>query len=67
MTDERSGKNLLEDDKLRFEIELESFGQAAINGLWNSPNTRNIFKEIVACEFLNFSVRYALIVMTLSF
>ena len=61
INDERSGRDLLLDDKLRFEIELESFGQAAMSGLWNSPNTRKIFKEIVACEFYHLISGYTLI------
>ena len=42
-----SAKELLSDEKQRFDIELESFGKAS-KSLWNTEKTRNIFREIVA-------------------
>ena len=47
LKDQRTGKEILEDDKLIFEIELETFGQAAKIGLWNSPISRKVFQQIV--------------------
>ena len=47
LKDQRTGKEILEDDKLVFEIELETFGQAAKVGLWNSPISRKVFQQIV--------------------
>jgi len=40
-----NGKELLKNESYRLEIELESIGVVA--GLWNSKQTRAIFKEIV--------------------
>jgi len=44
--EEKSGRELLSDDCYRFEIELESIGPK-VKGLWNSKETRLIFKEII--------------------
>lgn len=41
-----SGKDLLHDDVMRFEIELESIG-AEVKGLWNNPDSREIFHELM--------------------
>ncbi len=41
-----SGKDLLYDTTSRFDIELESLG-TDVKGLWNSPDAREIFKEII--------------------
>jgi hypothetical protein len=41
-----SGRELLDDDAHRVEIELESIGQE-IKGLWNSEGSRNIFLEMM--------------------
>ena len=51
LKDQRTGKEILEDDKLVFEIELETFGQAAKMGLWNSPISRKVFQQIVLGEW----------------
>ena len=48
--DARSGKELLEDERYRLDIELESIGQ--VIGLWNSSETRKIFREVVSCEYV---------------
>jgi len=42
-----SGKDLLYDETSRFDIELESLGRD-VKGLWNSPDTRQIFREIIS-------------------
>jgi len=45
-----SGKDLLYDEVSRFDIELESLGNN-VKGLWNNPDTRAIFREIISvCE-----------------
>ena len=41
------GKDLLADETSRFDIELESLGRD-VKGLWNSYDTRQIFREIIA-------------------
>ena len=41
-----SGKDLLYDTESRFDIELESLVND-VNGLWNSSDAREIFKEII--------------------
>jgi hypothetical protein len=41
-----TGKDLYYDEVSRFDIELESLGND-VHGLWNSPDTREIFREIV--------------------
>ena len=51
LRDQRTGKDILADDKLLFEIELETFGQAAKLGLWNSPVSRKVFQQIVLGKF----------------
>eukprot|EP00563_Minutocellus_polymorphus_P005222 CAMPEP_0181038320 /NCGR_PEP_ID=MMETSP1070-20121207/9869_1 /TAXON_ID=265543 /ORGANISM="Minutocellus polymorphus, Strain NH13" /LENGTH=1614 /DNA_ID=CAMNT_0023116089 /DNA_START=216 /DNA_END=5060 /DNA_ORIENTATION=+ len=47
LKDQRTGKEILSNDKLLFEIELETFGQAAKLGLWNSPVSRKVFQQVV--------------------
>lgn len=42
-----TGKDLLYDETSRFDIELESFGRD-VKGLWNSSDTREIFREIIS-------------------
>eukprot|EP00986_Skeletonema_menzelii_P016251 scaffold14081_cov138-Skeletonema_menzelii.AAC.3 len=42
-----TGKDLLYDETSRFDIELESLGRD-VKGLWNSYDTRQIFREIIA-------------------
>eukprot|EP00549_Striatella_unipunctata_P025697 CAMPEP_0118724858 /NCGR_PEP_ID=MMETSP0800-20121206/32824_1 /TAXON_ID=210618 ORGANISM="Striatella unipunctata, Strain CCMP2910" /NCGR_SAMPLE_ID=MMETSP0800 /ASSEMBLY_ACC=CAM_ASM_000638 /LENGTH=175 /DNA_ID=CAMNT_0006633505 /DNA_START=293 /DNA_END=820 /DNA_ORIENTATION=- len=42
----RSGRDLLDDDVFRADIELESALNGA-HGIWNTKETRNIFHEIV--------------------
>ena len=42
-----TGKDLLYDEASRFDIELESLGNDVI-GLWNNPDTREIFREIIS-------------------
>ncbi|KAL7471338.1 hypothetical protein ACHAXS_013445 [Conticribra weissflogii] len=42
-----SGKDLLYDEVSRFDIELESLGND-VKGLWNNPDTRAIFREIIS-------------------
>lgn len=42
-----TGKELLYDEASRFDIELESLGRD-VKGLWNSTDTREIFREIIA-------------------
>lgn len=42
-----SGKDLLYDEVSRFDIELESLG-TDVQGLWNTPDTREIFREIIS-------------------
>lgn len=50
----RNGKELLEDDQLRVDIELESIG-GQVKGLWNSRETRNVFREIMSsCAAVGF-------------
>lgn len=44
--DKLSGKALLYDDTSRFDIELESLGND-VHGLWNSSDSREIFREIM--------------------
>jgi hypothetical protein len=44
-----SGKELLEKKETRFELELESAVQK-INGLWNSRQSRLVFREIISCK-----------------
>jgi hypothetical protein len=38
---------LLYDNVSRFDIELESLGGQDVKGLWNSPDAREVFKEII--------------------
>ena len=45
--DKLSGKDLLYDNVSRFDIELESLGGQDVKGLWNSPDAREVFKEII--------------------
>ena len=45
----KTGRELLQDIPFRFEIELESVGQA-VKGLWNSFETRSVFLELVSCK-----------------
>mmetsp|Transcript_27717 Transcript_27717/g.31999 ORF Transcript_27717/g.31999 Transcript_27717/m.31999 type:complete len:1553 (+) Transcript_27717:169-4827(+) len=40
-----NGRSLLDDEKFRFDIELESMGD--VNGLWNSKEARSIFLELM--------------------
>ncbi len=47
-----SGKELLENREMRFDIELESSVQA-FNGLWNSRTARIVFREIISCKFFS--------------
>ena len=42
-----SGKELLYDETSRFDIELESLARD-VKGLWNSDDTRQIFREIIS-------------------
>ena len=42
-----TGKDLLYDETSRFDIELESLGRD-VKGLWNSYDTRQIFREIIS-------------------
>uniref|UniRef100_A0A7S4JIP1 DDT domain-containing protein n=1 Tax=Odontella aurita TaxID=265563 RepID=A0A7S4JIP1_9STRA len=52
--DARSGKELLDDEKLRVDIELESIG-GQIKVLWNSRDSRHIFREIMSsCTTVGF-------------
>jgi hypothetical protein len=43
------GKSLLNDEAARLDIELESIDKS-VNALWNSRESRAIFREIVGCE-----------------
>ena len=45
--DKLSGKDLLYDNVSRFDIELESLGGQDGKGIWNSPDAREVFKEII--------------------
>uniref|UniRef100_A0A7S4VAH9 DDT domain-containing protein n=1 Tax=Ditylum brightwellii TaxID=49249 RepID=A0A7S4VAH9_9STRA len=45
-----NGRDLLNDENTRFDIELESLG-TDIQALWNSRGTRAIFREIVECKY----------------
>ena len=51
LKDQRTGKEILDDDNLLFEIELETFGQVAKMGLWNSPIARKVFQQIILGEW----------------
>jgi len=42
-----TGKDLLYDETSRFDIELETLGRD-VKGLWNSYDTRQIFREIIS-------------------
>lgn len=42
-----SGKELYYDEVSRFDIELESLGPD-VHGLWNSPDAREIYREIIS-------------------
>eukprot|EP00804_Cyclotella_cryptica_P003333 CCRYP_012832-RA/>CCRYP_012832-RA protein AED:0.04 eAED:0.04 QI:150/1/1/1/1/1/3/177/1597 len=42
-----TGKDLFYDEVSRFDIELESLGNE-VKGLWNNPDTREIFREIMS-------------------
>ena len=45
--DKLAGKKLYYDEASRFDIELESLGNE-VHGLWNSPDTREIYREIMS-------------------
>lgn len=45
------GKQILENPVTRDDIELESIDSKNIHGLWNSPQSRAVFYEIVNSEF----------------
>ena len=45
-----TGREILETRETRFEIELES-SVKKINGLWNSRESRFVFREIISCKF----------------
>ena len=47
------GKSLLNDEAARLDIELESIDKS-INALWNSRESRAIFRAIVECESIRF-------------
>jgi hypothetical protein len=46
-TPHRSASEILENDDLRFDVELESYGMKP-KGLWNSYESRAVFREIVS-------------------
>ena len=50
--DTNGGKEILENPVTRDDIELESIDSKNIHGLWNSPESRAVFYEIVNSEFL---------------
>lgn len=49
--DTTGGKEILEDKAKRDDIELESIDNKNILGLWNSPESRAVFYEIVNSEW----------------
>ena len=49
------GKEILETPALRDDVELESIDNKNIRGLWNSPESRAVFYEIVSqCKTTGF-------------
>lgn len=49
--DTNGGKDVLDNPVKRDDIELESIDSKNIRGLWNSPESRAVFYEIVNSEF----------------
>lgn len=60
-----NGKELLNDENYRYDIELESI-TGTPKSLWNSRETRAIFIEIMQGEWSNFSSRIFLIILLLN-